>query len=51
MKRLNPNVEIPQPKLIELKKIAIDLEEYDDTRKYGQRAENLSQPADPLTAI
>ena len=45
---MNPNVEIPQPKTIEIKKLAIFLEDYDELRKYGQRAEDLSQPADPI---
>jgi hypothetical protein len=42
MRKLNPNVEVPQPKILEIKKIAIELEEFDELRKYGQRAEDLS---------
>lgn len=35
IKKLNPNVEVPQPKTLEIKKLAIYIEEYDELRKYG----------------
>jgi len=48
---MNPNIEIPQPKSVNIRKIAIDIEEYDSLRKYGEKAEDLSQPAEPLQKI
>jgi len=48
MKKLNPNVEVPQPKQLEIKKYAINLPEYDELRKFGNIAPDLSQPADAL---
>lgn len=51
IKKMNPNVEIPIPKVVEIRKLAIFLEEYDDLRKFGQRAEDLAEPADAMVAI
>jgi hypothetical protein len=51
MKKLNPNAEVPFPKTIAIKKLAVSLEEYDHTREHGARAVDLSQPADPLYVI
>ena len=51
LKKLNPNVELPYPKCIELKKLAIDIEEYAELRKFGQRAEDIPEPADPVVLV
>ena len=52
MSNLNPNVEVPWPKTVMLKKAAIDLVEFDHARELaracGEEVFNLSQPADPL---
>ena len=52
MGSLNPNVEVPFPKTIMMKKAAIDLVEFDHARELaracGEEVHNLSQPADPL---
>jgi hypothetical protein len=48
LKKLNPNVDVPQPKTLEIKKLAINLEEYAELRKFGQRAEDLPEPADAV---
>ena len=48
LKKMNPNVEIPMPKVIEIKKLAVMLDSYRNLRRYGQRAEDLSQPADSI---
>lgn len=42
---------MPQPKILEIKKLAIQLEEYDDLRKFGKVAEDLSQPAEDIRLV
>ena len=41
---LNPNVDIPFPKLIEIAKVAIKLSEYDELRK-DKEVKDLKEPA------
>ena len=45
LKVLNPNVEVPEPKLIEIKKVAIGLDEYDHLRNAGMEVANIPRPA------
>ena len=49
---MNPNIEVPVPKTIQVKKVAVDLVEYDEARELarvkGENIMNLSQPADPV---
>lgn len=49
---LNPNIEIPVPKIIRIRKAAIDLIEYDEAREEArlnnEEIKNLDQPADPV---
>lgn len=51
-KKLNPNVDVPIPRLVSLNKAAIDLVEFDDARddwrQRGQEIINLEEPADPV---
>ena len=35
---MNQNVELPYPKSIYIRKLALDLHEYDYLRKYGEEA-------------
>ena len=49
LKKLNPNVDIVYPKCLEIKKLAVEIDEYAELRKFGQRAEDLPEPADPMT--
>lgn len=42
---LNPNVDAPEPKLIEICKIAIKLPEYDYLRVNGEDVRDLDRPA------
>ena len=51
MKKLNPNVDVPQPKTLEIRKLAINLDEYAELRKFGQRAEDIPEPADPVVIL
>lgn len=32
MKKLNPNIEAPEPRVIQIKKVAIYIDEYNDLR-------------------
>ncbi len=45
---LNPNVEIPAPKLLELNKAAIKLPQYDHCRTSGVIVKDLDKPAPHL---
>ena len=45
LSKLNPNVEIPVPKIIELKKIAIKLPQYDQLRYQGTPIQDIPEPA------
>lgn len=45
---MNPNVDVPMPKTIELKKLAINLPEFEDLRKFGQKAPDIPEPADAI---
>ena len=46
--QLNPNVDAPEPKMIEIWKKAIDLQEYDNYRE-GIEVKDLVCPAPPLS--
>lgn len=49
MKQFNPNVEVPEPKLLELKKTAINLADYDNLRQDPSiEIPDLPQPAAPI---
>lgn len=39
---MNPNVEVPMPKTIEIVKLA--LPEYNELRKFGQKAPDIPEP-------
>ena len=41
---MNPNVEVPMPKLVEIKKVAINIDEYDQLRD-GVEVQDLKEPA------
>lgn len=43
--QFNPNVEIPMPKLLQLKKIALKLDEYDNLRNGLENIPDLKEPA------
>jgi hypothetical protein len=52
MATLNQNTEIPVPKTIMIKKVAINLAEYDDARENlrqeGKEIFDLDEPASPV---
>lgn len=45
---MNPNVDVPMPKTIQLKKLAINLPEFEELRKFGQKAADIPEPADAI---
>ena len=48
MNKLNQNVDVPVPKQVVIKKVAIQVEEYDHLRPEGTNVFDLDEPADPV---